>query len=205
MLTSDKMKLSVLRTFAFKGHLQQRCTSSILLICQTSLTHNLDTHMLSLIRHHFLLPCVMVTELTTYKTFTLDQIFGSQINSDLKVDHIHWSASVHLHVCVCICHKWLHARLIMCSPKVRQHVCTHLPNGKKVLSFCREANTSEPSSHCFLWRGSGKTEWADRWDNYQKIECYRFYTTNQQWILFNTRIQWMFRCMLTVYFSWRKW
>ena len=40
--------------------------------------------------------------------------------------------------------------LIMRSPKVRWHVCTHVPNWNNVLLLCHEANTADPSSHYLL-------------------------------------------------------
>lgn len=49
-------------------------------------------------------------------------------------------------VCVCVCHMRLSACLTVCSPKVRQHVCTHSSYGNKVL-FCHEAGPSDITSH----------------------------------------------------------
>lgn len=73
----------------------------------------------------------MVTEVSTDKMVTLDQICRSQIDLDLNMHHIHWSASVYLlvHVCeVCLCvfvtsdyaHTWL------CVPQRSDNMSAHV-------------------------------------------------------------------------------
>lgn len=82
------------------------------------------------------------------RTFILYQIFWSQTNSGLNILHTVMFTKVPLTACTCVWETCVRVCLshettwVCVPPKVRQRVCTYLPNGYKVSSFCHDANTS---------------------------------------------------------------
>lgn len=65
-----------------------------------------------------------------------------------------------------------------------EHEPHHVCRGGGIRDMNRKQN-GDQEAHDKLWRrGSGKSEWADRWD--QQIQQCGFYTMNQPQVLFNT-------------------
>lgn len=98
----------------------------------------------------------MLTEVSIDKTVTLDQICRSQIDLDLNMDHIYWSASVYLHVlervceaCLCVFVSSDYAHTWLCVPQRSDDMSAHIYQMETRSSFCHEANTSDPTSHYF--------------------------------------------------------
>lgn len=110
--------------------------SILLTTCHIIVQHK-DTHAYMVVFHvqSVSIPvCVMDEEVSAERTFTSDQIFRSQIDSDLDIRC--WVMYTKVPVCACVHGMWLCACLSLCAPKII-HVCTNLPNGSKVLLLCR--------------------------------------------------------------------
>ena len=112
-------------------------------------THTVGLHVITLSISVRVCLCVYVCVCDGWRgqcreSITSDQIFRAS-STPTSTYSVEWSSPkrqcVHACVlirCVCVggCCAWQRACSCACSPKIR-HVCTNLPNGSKVLLFCR--------------------------------------------------------------------